>query len=649
MSKLKTVERSEKIKVIKKRLDAISRDIDGYSGELKTVNREIDSISRKLNTAGDLKTTGNNSGNVKCAVLDKVKSLNSTCETLMQRRDSVIDKRIDTVSSEIKRLESVQKATSVKISDTEKHRDSLIKKRDKIAQEIASGNSDNAAKLEKLNRKIESVSQEIEYLTFKETTVNNKIHELTIQKESLIEHKSNPSSEIPQSSIKFNDDLDSINREIGKVENEIKELNAAVNSNLDGETLEELTAKHEALLDNRDYLENKVAQNRAEYNALKQELGSYKAHKRFSVNNLAKRGIKTGAILGVNAVKDTVKSGFKQVDPLSKSINKNDVADTGMESVRFARQGVNKTVKGIKTTQKTVKTTTRTIKTATRVAKRTVKTAYRATAFVVKSALFVAKLAVKAVIHIFAALLNPVTWIILGVLLVVAMISGAVVLLMGGANSGKATMATGAVGLGDVPAAYMQGVEFRNNAIDTARAEHNALVNAASSNDLIYMQVTRPDGTVVNYTTGFATPAQRNVLNNAPWTNPLNENLLGVNDTIAIAYVLLQKRANEENDTVNQIYDVAFTQAIFDEIIGLSVVSNSTVYPNQPCPGQNCQWDVDDWGFYTYCDWNHNLHAVGVWYYDADTVMTALGFTEHETEWVSLTIQGFENNPQITG
>jgi len=166
---------------------------------------------------------------------------------------------------------------------------------------------------------------------------------------------------------------------------------------------------------------------------------------------------------------------------------------------------------------------------------------------------------------------------------------------------------------------------------------------------LIFMQVTRPNGTVVNYNTAFASPWQTNFLKAQPWSYPLNENLLGVNDTIAIAYVLLQKRANEANGTVNQIYDVTYTQAIFDEVIGLSVTYNSTIYGNQPCPNQNCRTGTDEYGTYTYCNWNHNLHAIGLWFYNSNTVMTSLGFTAHEREWVSLTIQGFESNPQITG
>jgi hypothetical protein len=110
-----------------------------------------------------------------------------------------------------------------------------------------------------------------------------------------------------------------------------------------------------------------------------------------------------------------------------------------------------------------------------------------------------------------------------------------------------------------------------------------------------------------------------------PWSFPNNQNLLGVNDTIAIAYVLLQKRANETAGTTNQTYSVTFTQAIFDEIIALSVSYNTTIYSNQTCPGANCVPATDDTP--ATCNGNHSLHAIGFWYHNADTVMTSLGFT----------------------
>jgi prefoldin subunit 5 len=658
MSNLKIVERTRDIKIVKRKMEALTQKNEGLTDELKVVNREIDSISRKLNAASDLKKADSKKG-LKAVVLAQIKTLDNARESLMQEHDAALDSRIEKVSGEIQRLTAVQKVTAVKIDDLGKHRDSLTKKRDKLAQEIASGNSTNTAKLAKLEKKIASVSSEIDFLTFKEANVSRQINELTQVQDALIEYRNNPSGDIPQSSFKFTDDLDSINSEIEKVESEINTLTASVNDNLDGETLEELTGKHEALLDNRDYLENKIAENNAEHDALRGKLGDFKqsSSKRFSVNSLAKRGIKSGAALGVNVVKDTVKSGFKQADPLSKGINKNDVADTGMESIRFARQGIEKTVKtvkttrqAVKTTRRTVKTTARTIKTVGRAAanttKNTVKGAYKITAFTVKSAFFVAKLAVKAAMHIVAALFNPITWIVLGILLVVATISGVVVLMMGGAGGGKAAMATGAIGLGDVPAAYAEGLEFFDNAVQSSRNGFNQLVDAPHTHinlddrpnsGLLYLQITRNGVIESTFNRRMSTTVNKNTLKNA-WDYRLE-----ANDIIAVAYVLLQKRTNADNGTVNQSYNVSFTQAIFDEIIGLSVSYNSTIYQNQTCPGNNCFFGADE----SFCLNSHAYHAIGLWYYSLESVMNALNFTDAEKDWVELTATGFLNNPAI--
>jgi len=112
--------------------------------------------------------------------------------------------------------------------------------------------------------------------------------------------------------------------------------------------------------------------------------------------------------------------------------------------------------------------------------------------------------------------------------------------------------------------------------------------------------------------------------------------------------VLLQKRANETNSTVAQIYSVTYTQAIFDEIVALSVSYNTTVYTNQFCPGRDCTTGEDEEGTYSYCPRSHSLHAIGFWYHSRDEVMDALGFTASDKQWVSLTAAGFESNSQIT-
>jgi len=457
------------------------------------------------------------------------------------------------------------------------------------------------------------------------------------------------------------DELESVRAEFDKIDAELNSLTTEINDMVKTEKVEfeaeiaELTAKQDELLENRDFLESKSAENVKEFNNVKEKLNSLKGGvgKKFSVNALAKRGIKGGAALGLNTVKGAVKSGFTKVDPLSGGINKGNVDDTGMESIRFARQGMNKTVKGIKTTQKTIKTTVRGIKTVKNATVATAKATYKVATAAVKAAIFMGKIAVKAVTHIIAAMMNPVFWIIAGVLLVAGIFAALVVMLMGAAGGGRSTMAaTGAVGLGDVTGQYMSGVEFRNTSIDSERNAVNALIDATSYNgsnlpnsDLIFMQITRPDNTVIQYQTAFAAPWQTGMLQAMPWSFPNNQSLLDVNDTIAIAYVLLQQRANTANGTSGVIYSVTFTQAVFDEIMGLSVSYNSTIYHNQTCPNANCVPATDDDP--ATCDSNHDLHAIGFWYHSADTVMSALGFTAADRQWVTLTAAGFEANPNI--
>jgi hypothetical protein len=95
------------------------------------------------------------------------------------------------------------------------------------------------------------------------------------------------------------------------------------------------------------------------------------------------------------------------------------------------------------------------------------------------------------------------------------------------------------------------------------------------------------------------------------------------------------------------IYTVTLTQAILDEVIGLSVDYNSTIYAGQTCPGANCASTTVDGETVHYCPANHSLHAIGFWYYSADMVMTSLGFIAAEREWVTLTSAGFDANPNL--
>ena len=47
------------------------------------------------------------------------------------------------------------------------------------------------------------------------------------------------------------------------------------------------------------------------------------------------------------------------------------------------------------------------------------------------------------------------------------------------------------------------------------------------------------------------------------------------------------------------------------------------------------------------CEYQHNLHSVGLAFFDKETVMNALNFDDISKQWVELTETGFENNPDI--
>lgn len=47
------------------------------------------------------------------------------------------------------------------------------------------------------------------------------------------------------------------------------------------------------------------------------------------------------------------------------------------------------------------------------------------------------------------------------------------------------------------------------------------------------------------------------------------------------------------------------------------------------------------------CEYQHNLHSIGLAFFDKETVMNALNFNDTTKQWVELTEKGFENNSDI--
>jgi hypothetical protein len=239
-------------------------------------------------------------------------------------------------------------------------------------------------------------------------------------------------------------------------------------------------------------------------------------------------------------------------------------------------------------------------------------------------------------------MLNPITWILAGFIAVFVMTAGLVALMLGGGSTVNIAAYTGSVGLDDVSAQYEQGVAFYNNAIANSRAGFDSIIDALyydeddlPNSDLVSMQLTRADGSVTNYSMGFASDGQRTLLRNA-WNFPLS-----ANEIIAIAYVWLQSEANTAQGTRGMIYSVTLTQDVFDTIIAHGAAYSENIISGVSCTGQNCvPADPPDPAA---CDAAHTFHGIGLRFYSRDAVMDALDFTDYDRLWVDATIWGYDD------
>ena len=637
MSALKTVERASDLKLLEKKLNIIMRDISGFIDRQNDVNRDIRQVECQLSLITNIEKTDNTFGGktaLQSETLEKFTELDKTRDSLIKRRD-VLKKQITESGTN----------QSVGLTNPQPHK--------KSDTEVFNGVKEAPPeRIDRIKVPVETFGGFQKDLPEKLDSIISPADTIILDKKAEVE--------------KLSKEIDLINHEIGGL---IKD--ERINRD---KQIEILTQTHENLINKRDTLDGKISESTAKYNEIQDKIAEVKG-KGLKKNPLSKGlkvigGVGAGAL--VNTVKGGVKSGFNKADPFAKGINKEDTGDTGAESIRLAKTSLSKAKSGIKTAKNTVKTTNRGLKTVKNVTVNTVKATYRTTVKTVKVAYIATKALITGMTHIIAFLMNPVVLILIAVLLVAVMLSQAVVVLMGAVAGGGAT-ATGAVGLGNVPESYNQGLTLLENAIADAQTGFNDLVNAPgyyggsryngdlADSDLIFLRTIGTDGGITNYSTAFATDAQKAMLKNA-WSLNLPEN-----EILSIAYVLLQKRANEENNTAGQVYKVDYTFEIFNEIISLIASYRVTIYTNQYCPNQNCTIDV-----YTipnpnyinpqqtpnisptietesspYCGGSHTLHAVELRYSTTDTVMTTLGFTDTERQLVGLTITGFENNPNL--
>lgn len=451
---------------------------------------------------------------------------------------------------------------------------------------------------------------------------------------------------------------------------------------------------------------------------------------RRSAVNVAKKVVTAPVSATVRTVKNTVKNVFSKANPFDKKINKNDVTDTGVESIRLANSSIKTVKNSIKTTQHTIKTTGTAVK-------RTGTIVYKTAAFTTKSTVAVAKFIGNVLVHIAATLTSPIIIFLIFIVIFALLISSLIVLLMGvgtsGANS-NAKAYSSASGLVDVSTQYQVGLEYLNTALENHRNDFNSLIDSLyynyddlTNSNLVYMERTDESGGKAIYEKSFATDDRKNALK-SEWNIPLTER-----EFLAIAYVWLENQKNTAGNTEHGIYEVSYTEEVFDTIIEKCVVYNDTVYGGQKCPDENCTrhveyidnpdyqtavnrqekswraydewtdiansiieddsviadgwridnwilvynispyysnngWDfadylydryIDDWNTMvstpekiekvTYiCEYKHDLHSIGLTFFDKETVMNALGFDDISKQWVELTEKGFESNPDIS-
>ncbi|MBQ3256365.1 MAG: hypothetical protein IJN43_16170 [Ruminococcus sp.] len=464
----------------------------------------------------------------------------------------------------------------------------------------------------------------------------------------------------------------------------------------------------------------------------------------------AKTIVKKAAIAPVSIIKggvvSTIKSTATKVNPLDKSITKEDVSDTGMEALRLGYGTAKKGVRGIKTVGRSIKTTQRTIKTTGTVVRGSGRLIYRTATTAVKVITTAARVAGNIAAHAVAAVMNPLFWVFVFLIILCLLIAGTVAIIFAGDNTDKAAY-TGAAGLTDVSAEYQEALNYFNIAVQAQRDGFNGIIDSMyysysdlGHSDLVYMERTKADDTLTIYNKAYASDTYRGALK-SQW-------ILGITEQegIAIAYVYLQKIQNTANGTENAIYGVTYTQDTFDTIVSKCVSYSDTTYTGQQCPSANCTAHIEyspnpaysdaleannkaaaafnDWLpiadmlYYYYnkipvsngqiaywnnyivpavnawitkynrydidytnngntmkeklgaeyeaanaalnstpatiettvykCDLNHTLHSLGLFFYNKEDVMNALGFTDAEKEWVDLTELGFQNNSELT-
>ncbi len=417
---------------------------------------------------------------------------------------------------------------------------------------------------------------------------------------------------------------------------------------------------------------------------------------------LGNAALKSAAFAPIQAVKgaaiSTIKLGLQKINPLEKKITRNDVSETGVESLRFGYTSAKQAKNAVKTTAQTIRTTQRTIKTTGRATKETGKTVVRVVRTTVKVTIETAKAVGTVVTHIAAAMMNPIVLIITIVILILLIMAGYVIAMMSSAAGAVSNMRNAyenALGLDDPAAAYTEGAEFYRIAMENARKTFDERVDALyysihdlPNSDLVYFERNSPGNPKVKLDRSvLAADEVKQQIKNA-WLPSLSEK-----EILAITYVYLQKQENDAHETDGALYMVEYTQETFDAVVAALYVTTENVHEKQACPDRNCAvrkvdnpaWldcdrhmgeaakiingeapgdvnqariDYENWSaardsYPRYvdeacCPMEHTNHSIALTFYDKSSVLMRLGISDDKyAQWVELTIGAFENNEMI--
>ena len=416
-------------------------------------------------------------------------------------------------------------------------------------------------------------------------------------------------------------------------------------------------------------------------------------------NKSGKNFFKKIANVPFSVIKSNIQNVASKANPFDKNINKDDVTDSGIESVRLGYTTIKKGNHAIKTVDRTIKTTQRTVKMTRNAVHQTAKVIYKTGKFATKAVIITARVTQTVLVHVTAALMNPIVIVIAAFGVILLMMLMMIVLLMGGGASASRSINTAyssAAGLGNVSEQYQIALDYFDIAVANRQAEFNAIIDNMYYNyenlpesSVVYMERTAPEPAII-YNKSFSTDERKETLKSA-WDMSLT---ITAKEAIAIAYIYLEKEKNTANHTDGGIYEVTYTQEVFDLILTKCVTYSDTIYDSQYCPSKNCTRHVeivDNPDYYyaidkvneaadnfntsgsdywaneyiywsnilantpdtieqvTYiCELTHDLHSVGLAFFTKEDIMNALEFTDNDKRWEELTEKGFENNPDIS-